>query len=260
MRINFRGGTSGSAGGMLAVAVPAFLLIIGVGAATSYLGDVPKTTGSAETGSNAEMLAQLRDYASSFESEDPRPIAADNETLPEVDTMIEQMAARLQTAPEDIDGWRMLGWSYFNTARYEEAASAYAKAVGLDPRSAELKLLYEEAKAKASESVNSISASPRQTEAATAERSIEENARSEPMPPLEHDAAVLSMVDGLANRLDGSPRDIDGWLLLMRSRVVLGERDIAAAALRKALEVFKDDSTASAKITAIAIELGLTAE
>ena len=32
--------------------------------------------------------------------------------LPDVETMIERLAARLQTAPEDADGWRMLGWSY----------------------------------------------------------------------------------------------------------------------------------------------------
>jgi hypothetical protein len=46
----------------------------------------------------------------------------------------------------------------------------------------------------------------------------------------------------------------------MRSRVVLGEREIAITALRKALEVFRDDSAATGKITAAAIELGLKAE
>jgi hypothetical protein len=40
----------------------------------------------------------------------------------------------------------------------------------------------------------------------------------------------------------------------------LGERELAATALRKALEVFKDDSAASGKITAAAIELGLKTE
>ena len=68
------------------------------------------------------------------------------------------------------------------------------------------------------------------------------------------------MVDGLANRLENSPRDVEGWTRLMRSRVVLGEREIATTALRKALDVFKDDSAASAKIAAAATELGLKAE
>jgi hypothetical protein len=41
---------------------------------------------------------------------------------------------------------------------------------------------------------------------------------------------------------------------------VLGERDIATRAFRKALDVFKDDSAASNKIKATALDLGLSAE
>jgi cytochrome c-type biogenesis protein CcmH len=263
MRINFRGGISASAAGTLIVAVPAFLLVAGVGAATSYLGSVPETSGLAETGPNAEMMARLGAYARSIGGEDAKPMTTEGETLPDVDAMIDQLAARLQTAPEDIDGWRMLGWSYFNTTRYEEAATAYAKAVELDPSSTELKLLYEDAKAKASGSVNLATASPRQTEGsggAGGQQRIDKNAGSGPMPPLEHDAAVLSMVDGLSKRLETSPRDVEGWTLLIRSRSVLGERDVATTALRRALKIFKDDSDASAKIKATAEELGLTAE
>ena len=80
--------------------------------------------------------------------------------------MIERLAARLETTPDDIEGWRMLGWSYFHTGRYQQAATAYARAVELDPSSAELKRSYEEAKAKASESDTSETASSLQTEAA----------------------------------------------------------------------------------------------
>ena len=46
----------------------------------------------------------------------------------------------------------------------------------------------------------------------------------------------------------------------MRSRVVLGEKDVAEKALRKALDVFKDDTAASERIKAAAIELGLKVE
>jgi cytochrome c-type biogenesis protein CcmH len=177
--------------------------------------------------------------------------------------MIERLAARLETTPEDIEGWRMLGWSYFHTARYEQAATAYARAAELDPNSAEIKLSYEEAKMKASESDNLETASSLQTEAVGKggdELGVEKITKPEAMPPREHDAAIRSMVDGLADRLESSPRDVEGWTLLMRSRVVLGEREVAATAFRKALEVFKDDSAASGKITAAAIELGLKAK
>ena len=253
------------------MAAAVFLLVAGIGAATSYVGDPPEATGSGDTisfslsrsGSDGEMLARLTDYTRSIGTEEPASMAAAGKLLPDVNTMIERLAARLETTPEDIEGWRMLGWSYFHTARYEQAATAYARAVELDPSSAELKLSYEEAKAKASESGNSETASSLQTEAVGKGGDgpgVEKITKSEAMPPREHDAAIRSMVDGLADRLESSPRDVEGWTRLMRSRVVLGEREVAATAFRKALEVFKDDPAASGKITAAAIELGLKAE
>ena len=256
--------------GPLIVAAAAFLLVAGIGAVTSYVGDPPEVTGSGDTTSfslsrsesNGEMLARLIDYTRSW-TEEPASMAAAGELLPDANAMIERLAARLETTPDDIEGWRMLGWSYFHTARYKQAATAFARAVELDPNSAELKLSYEEAKAKASESDNLETASSLQTEAVGMGGdgpSVEKNTKSEATPPHEHDAVVRSMVDRLADRLESAPRDVEGWTLLMRSRVVRGEREIAATAFRKALEVFKEDSAASGKITAAAIELGLKAQ
>ena len=242
--------------GTLIVAAAVFLLVAGIGAVTSYVADSPEATGSGDT--DGEMLARLKDYTRSIGTKEPASAAAAGRPLPDVDTMIQRLAARLQTAPEDIKGWRMLGWSYFNTGRYEQAAAAYARAVELDPNSAELKLSYEEAKAKASEIDSLKTASSLQTEAVGKDGG--KSAKSEAMLPREYDAVVRSMVDGLANRLRSSPRDVEGWTRLMRSRVVLGEREVAATEFRKALEVFKDDSAATGKITAAAIEFGLKAE
>jgi tetratricopeptide (TPR) repeat protein len=271
MRTKSADGTSGYAAEMLIVAAAVFLLVVGIGAATFYVGTSPEATGSGDTisfsltrsRSNAEMIARLQDYTHSIGTEEPPSAAATGKLLPDVNTMIETLAARLETTPKDIEGWRMLGWSYLNTARYEEAAIAYAKALELDPSSAELKLSYEEAKAQAYESNNSETAWPLQTEAVGKGGDgprVEEITKSESMPPRERDAAILSMVDGLAARLESSPRDIEGWTLLMRSRVVLGESEGAVIAFRKALEIFKDDSAASGNITAAAIGLGLKAE
>ncbi len=134
--------------------------------------------------------------------------------LPDANTMIERLAARLETTPDDIEGWRMLGWSYFHTARYQQAASAYARAVELDPNSAELERSYEDAKAKAAESGNSEIASSLPNEAVGTNAnapSAENTTQSESVPPPAHDAMVRSMVDGLADRLKNSPRDVEGW-------------------------------------------------
>ena len=150
----------------------------------------------------------------------------------------------------------MLGWSYLNLQRYEQAAAAYAKAVELDPSSAELKGLYEDAKGK---TANSGSL---QTGAITASADgLGAKATTPEGTSLQQsDAAIRGMVDGLATRLESSPRDVEGWMSLMRSRVVLGEKEVAATAFRKALDVFKDDAAAAAKIMAAAGELGLKAE
>jgi cytochrome c-type biogenesis protein CcmH len=223
-------------------------------------------TGSGQgphTGSNSEMLASLKDYTRSIGSEQPKSAAPDGKLLPDVNTMIERLVARLETAPGDVKGWRTLGWSYFNTGRYKQAAAAYARAVELDPNSTELKASYEEAKGKASEIGNAEMAASSKTEAVGKGGEgprLEKGASPGAMPPREYDAAVRSMVDSLADRLKSSPRDVDGWTRLMRSRVVLGEREVAATAFRNALEVFKDDAAASGKIKAAAVELGLKAE
>jgi cytochrome c-type biogenesis protein CcmH len=242
--------------GKLIVPAAVFLLVAGIGAAASYyVGHTPAAIDSHSQFEPNEALAQLKDYARSIGTEEPASMPAPGKLLPDVNTMIERLAARLETAPEDAKGWRMLGWSYFHTGRYKQAATALARAVELDPNSAELKLAYEEAKAKASET-----ASPSQTEVVGKGGdgpSLEKNTKTEAMAPSEH---IRSMVDGLAARLESSPRDAEGWTRLMRSRVVLGEREVAATAFRKALEVFKDDSAATGKITAAAIELGLRAE
>ncbi|WP_072394049.1 tetratricopeptide repeat protein [Hyphomicrobium sp. CS1GBMeth3] len=231
-----------------------FLLFAGVGAAMSYLRNAQQTTDMEDT--DSALLANLENYARSIETEKPAVVAAaDENLLPDVNTMIGRLAARLEDAPQDVQGWRMLGWSYFNMERYQEAAVAYARAVELDPSSAELKLAYEEAKARVSEAARSGIAAPLQT-GAVAKKAIS----SEEGPAHERDAAIRSMVDGLAYRLESSPRDVAGWTRLMRSRVVLGEMDVAATALRKALEVFKDDSASSGRIMAAALELGLKAE
>ena len=242
---------------LLASLLMAFLLVAGIGAAMSYLRHTPGSTAFPPSRSSGEALALLKDYTRSVEIEESASVAPAGKSLPDVDTMIERLSARLEAAPGDIKGWRMLGWSYFNTERYEQAVAAYAKALEFDPNSAETKRSYEEAKAKASETASSLQVGPILNGGGPR---LAATSKSGVRLPHETDAAIRSMVDGLADRLEGSPRDVEGWTRLMRSRVVLGERAVAATAFRQALEIFKDDSGASSKITAVAIELGLHAE
>ena len=80
---------------------------------------------------------------------------------------------------------------------------------------------------------------------------------AESMTPADRQAMIRSMVDGLAARLEKSPRDGDGWLQLIRSRRILGEIDAARDALGKALAAFADTPAEQARITAAAQELGV---
>jgi cytochrome c-type biogenesis protein CcmH len=53
-------------------------------------------------------------------------------------------------------------------------------------------------------------------------------------------AMIAGMVDKLAAELKANPRDADGWVRLMRARMVLGEKDQAQAAYREARKTFAD--------------------
>jgi cytochrome c-type biogenesis protein CcmH len=68
---------------------------------------------------------------------------------------------------------------------------------------------------------------------------------------------VRGMVERLAARLRQNPRDADGWIRLMRSRMVLNDRAAAGEALRSGLGAFANDPAAQGRLRAAARELGV---
>lgn len=70
-------------------------------------------------------------------------------------------------------------------------------------------------------------------------------------------AMIRSMVDGLEQKLAANPDNLDGWLRLIRARVVLGDTDKAQAAYKKALEVYSGNEDALAQIAALARDMKL---
>ncbi|MGB7206757.1 MAG: c-type cytochrome biogenesis protein CcmI [Anderseniella sp.] len=70
-------------------------------------------------------------------------------------------------------------------------------------------------------------------------------------------AMIRSMVDGLDTKLANDSSDLDGWLRLVRARIVLGEKDKAADALRRAASALKDNPEAMAQIDETRKALGL---
>ncbi len=61
-------------------------------------------------------------------------MAANTSSLDSVDSMIARLQARLEQNPDDVEGWRMLGWSFFNLDRYAKAAEAYERAASQRPQ------------------------------------------------------------------------------------------------------------------------------
>jgi cytochrome c-type biogenesis protein CcmH len=51
---------------------------------------------------------------------------------PDVGGMVTSLAERLETQPDDINGWKMLGRSYMTLGNYGAAAEAYGRAVELE--------------------------------------------------------------------------------------------------------------------------------
>jgi len=64
--------------------------------------------------------------------------AATDADLAKIEKMVDGLAQRMASAPNDLKGWTMLGRSYAMLQRYDDAAAAYAHAATLDPKSAEL--------------------------------------------------------------------------------------------------------------------------
>ena len=77
------------------------------------------------------------------------------------------------------------------------------------------------------------------------------------IPPSQQSEMVKGMVDRLAARLKQNPKDADGWIRLMRARMVLGETDGATAALKSARAAFQGDTAVQGQLAKAASELGV---
>lgn len=319
-----------------------------------------------------QALDQLQKFVlgSSGSQNPPTPTSG----LPPVDELIGRLTARLQKNPNDISGWRTLGWSQFNLQHYDEAAAAYAKAIEIFPNVADLYSLRGEAlvqaangtvtaeskqafgdalridsrdlrarffnglaKAQAGDKASAldswievandaganestlptlrqriadlakelnidanqrlkrpiepsakippnqakdrdIAATGKIPSAQSRDRDIAASAKipsnqpntgmaptppsdtktdnSHPPAPADQTAMISGMVESLANRLSRSPHDVDGWIMLIRSKQVLNDPQGAREAFSRALKVFEEPSPERDHLMAAAKELG----
>lgn len=273
--------------------------------------------------------------AGAFDSAPATPATA--AAAPTPDQAIAQLETRLQKDPKDIEGWQMLGWAFFETGRYPEAATAYRRATALAPDNGVLWSSLGEALALSVKELEMPAdaaaafrkaialdpddpraryflgvekdiggnargaiddwmalleitpagapweASVRQTIEKVAERDkidikvrlaaikpaparpgvatagIPGPSRSDmqaasKLPPGQQQAMVNGMVESLAIKLAANPRNVDGWIMLMRSRMTLGQAREASEALSAAVAA---NPAAAARLKTAASELGI---
>lgn len=251
-----------------------------------------------------------------------------------VEEKIAQLERKLMRAPNDPAGWRMLGWSHFETGDLMRSAAAYRRAAEIEPENAENWSSLGEALQTASTDVSPEAATaferalrldrtdpraryfvavqkdlrgqhepavadwiallrdtppgapwesdlrrtilqvaekhkidvsgrmPSGSQATAATAAIpgptpEQLAAASSIPPGQQSEMVKGMVDRLANRLKREPKDADGWMRLMRARMVLGETEAAREAHQSGLAAFRQDPSTRAKLDRAARDLGV---
>lgn len=100
---------------------------------------------------------------------------------------------------------------------------------------------------------------PAEATAAIPGPTADQMAAARSIPPSEQDQMVRGMVDRLANRLRQNPRDAEGWIRLIRSRMVLQQPDAARDALRSGLAAFNGDAATQGRLRDAARQLGVPA-
>ena len=143
--------------------------------------------------------------------------------------MIERLAARLRQNPKDVQGWRTLGWSYFNIGRFSEASEAYAKAIELSPNVAEIRTARIEALVRSADGIVT----------AEAKNAIEETLKIDPKDPRARFFQALAkeqggdkaaaLTDWKEVLRDANPDE--PWVPDLKNRIGALERDLGVAAV-----------------------------
>ncbi|MEM1147430.1 MAG: c-type cytochrome biogenesis protein CcmI [Pseudomonadota bacterium] len=158
--------------------------------------------------------------------------------------LVGELKARLDSDPNPpAEGFVLLARSYLRLGRAEDALAAYDQAVERSQYPAPIAAERERV------------ATAIQVQGAAPAIDPETRAQIEAMSADEQAAMIESMVEGLAARLAQDPNDIQGWMRLIRARMVMGQPDQALADLTMAQSVFADQPEESEALRALAQDL-----
>ena len=165
-----------------------------------------------------------------------------------IQTMVARLAERVKKSGTDAEEWIMLTRSYLTLGEKEKAVVAIKDArAALAGDPARLQLFNEALlRFKIDESANGASAS--------AASVAESRALAQPS---DQNTMIRGMVVRLADRLKRDGSDIEGWMQLTRSYVVLGERDKALRAAADARQAIGGDAEKQRRFDDFVKSLGL---
>jgi cytochrome c-type biogenesis protein CcmH len=163
--------------------------------------------------------------------------------------MVERLAARLHQDGSDVEGWLRLVRSYMVLGDKEKAQATLADARSALKSDAEKLRRFEDG---ARSLANSADTSDPPTPGTSAS--------SPALPPGNQSEMIRGMVERLAARLQQDGSDVDGWIRLVRSYTVLGNKEKAQAALGDARSALKRDADKLRRFEDGAKSLGVSAE
>jgi len=163
---------------------------------------------------------------------------------------INRLAERLKTSGSDPEGWVMLTRSYASLGEKEKAAEAI--------RDARAALAGDEARLQVfNEALQRFKIDDLAKQAST----LPGAPTDEPRPPVQGgnqtDEMIRGMVARLAERMKKDGADLDGWQQLMRSYLVLGQRDKALSAAADARRNIGSDGDRRQRLDDFIKSLGL---
>ena len=156
---------------------------------------------------------------------------------------LDQFKAALQVVPNEPRSRYYLGLALAQEGEIDAAIEGWSQLLEVSPSDAPWRPQIVEAVRSALESVGRpadevVARLPRG--GAPSESITTRQAGIEALSPDQQNEEIRGMVEGLAARLEDAPGDIDGWLMLGRSRMVLGEVEAAKSAFEQAIEQAPD--------------------
>ncbi len=142
--------------------------------------------------------------------------------------MVDGLAARLKKDGSDPDGWVRLVRSYKVLGEQDKAQAAIRDA--------------QQALASDPDKRQHFDTALRELDGVGAATSPSPQPATSPAAPPQHEGdAIRGMVDQLSEKMKKSGSDPDGWIMLTRSYLALGETDKAAATIKEARAALAND-------------------